>query len=137
MQERKVGRKYLWQVFGWREERRKYQLDPGIFSLTSPKCFLPKMGEKIERKTLTIWSRQKYPCARTHGFVVSLPILAFFFLWLLKKRILSFCFAFLFLLLCLFDFFFGFFFFGTSHYFIIIIIFGAHLPLTCAPLKKN
>ena len=55
----------------------------------STKMFSPQNEEKAERKTLTVWSRQKYPCARAHRFVVSLLVLAFFFfffLWLLFKR---------------------------------------------------
>ena len=139
MQERKVGRKYLWQVFGWREERRKYQLDPGIFSLTSPKCFLPKMGRKLREK-ISLYRADKNTHAQGHMDLLFLcQFWLFFFFVVIKKKnsVFLFCVSFPSLFVC-FCFWF-FFFFGTFHYFIIItiIIFEAHLPLTCAPFKKN
>ena len=86
--------------------------------------------------------RTKYPYVRAHGFVILLPVLVYFVV--IKKKILSICFAFFFFLLHFFVFGFWFFFgalSSTSHYFIFIfiiitIIFCAHLPLACAPLKK-
>ena len=120
---------------------KKILVGPGNFLPSSTKMFSPQNGGENWEKNSHYIEQTKIPMRKGTWiccFFANFGFFFFFFLWLLKKRILSFCFAFLFLL-CLFVFVFGFFFFGTFHYFIIItiIIFEAHLPLTCAPFKKN
>ena len=81
----------------------KKLMGPGS-SLPGPtKMFSSQNGKKTKRKTLTLWSRQNtHMYIRAHGFVILLPVLVYCVV--IKKKILSICFAFFFFLLHFFVF---------------------------------
>ena len=73
---RKWERKLFWSVFGWVGRKENKWWGPGVFSLSLPKCFLPKIKRKLSRNAFFFLDWQKCLCMCTWALSIR-----FFFFW--------------------------------------------------------